>query len=63
MTTAMTILSASELAAKGISKRDVSGMLRRAENLCNWFAKKHRTYGVTEQEQREWKLRVNGGTI
>ena len=51
----MKILSAVELQAKGISKRDISGMLRRAEKLCNWYSAKHLKAGsLANKEQAEW---------
>jgi hypothetical protein len=51
----MQVLTTEELQTKGISKRNVSGMLRRAEKLCNWYAAKHLATGsVTDKEQTEW---------
>lgn len=51
----MQVLTAEELQKKGISKHDVSGMLRRVEKLCNWYAAKHlETGSVTDKEQTEW---------
>lgn len=50
----LVVLTAGELAAKGITKRDVEAMLRRAEKRCNWFAKKHIHSGVSTKEQAEW---------
>lgn len=50
-----TVLSATELHAKGITKRQVAGMLRRAEARCNWFAARHAANGgVSTAEQAEW---------
>jgi hypothetical protein len=52
---AFTVLSAAELHAKGITKRQVAGMLRRAEAHCNWFAARYAANGsVSAKEQAEW---------
>lgn len=49
------VLSATELHAKGITKRQVAGMLRRTEARCNWFAARHAANGsVSATEQVEW---------
>lgn len=48
------VLTAAELQAKGITKRQVAGMLARAEKLCNWHLKRHMLQGTTEAQQAEW---------
>ena len=49
------VLTAAELQAKGITKRQVAAMLARAEKLCNWHAKRHAVQGgYTAAEHAEW---------
>lgn len=48
------VLTAAELKAKGITRRQVAGMLARAEKLCKWHLKRHMLKGTTEAQQAEW---------
>ena len=48
------VLTAAELQAKGITQRQVAGMLARAEKLCNWHLKRHMLQGSTAAQQAEW---------
>lgn len=50
----ITVLTAEELRAKGVTARQVAGMLARAERLCVWHLNRHRLRGTTEAEQIEW---------
>lgn len=48
------VLTAAELQTKGITKRQVSGMLARAEKLCNWHLTRHTQQGSSAAQQAEW---------
>lgn len=49
-------LTAQEIAAKGITKKDIAGMLRRAERLVNWHVTRYTGCGgrISEGQQKEW---------
>lgn len=48
------VFTAEELKRKGITKRQVLGALKKAETLCNWFAKRHIAFGTGDADQAKW---------
>lgn len=50
------VLTPAELAAKGLTRRDVARMLKKAETLANWHAARYVAQGhrVSPAQQAEW---------
>lgn len=50
------VLTIEELRRKGITRRQVAAMMRRAERLCAWHLRRHMERGSTAAEVAAWDI-------